>query len=47
MTKRNAENSNDPPAVVAPNGLEFQITDTKLYVPIATLSTKNDKKFLE
>ena len=47
MTERDAGNNNDPPATVAPNGLEFQITDTKLYVPIATLSTKNDKKFLE
>ena len=47
MTKRNAENSNDPPAVVAPNGLEFQITDTKLYVPVVTLSKENDIKLLE
>ena len=35
------------PAVVAPTGLQFQITDTKLYVPVATLSTKDDNKFLE
>ena len=27
-----------------PTGLEFQKTDTKLYVPIFTLSKENDKK---
>ena len=27
--------------------LEFQISDTKLYVPVVTLSTENDKKCLE
>ena len=47
MTVRVAGNNNDPPAIVAPTRLEFQITDTKLYVPIVTLSTKNDKNFLE
>ena len=30
-----------------PTGLEFQITDTKLYVPVVTLSKENDKKLLE
>ena len=30
-----------------PNGLEFQITDTKLYVSVVTLSRENDKKLLE
>ena len=25
----------------------FQITDTKLYVPVVTLSTENNKKLLE
>ena len=44
---RAAGNNNDPPAVVAPTGLEFQITDTKLYVPVITLSEENDKKLLE
>ena len=47
MTVRAAGNNNDPPAVVAPTGLEFQITDTKLYVPVVTLSKENDKKLLE
>ena len=30
-----------------PSCATFQITDTKLYIPVVTLSTKNDKKFLE
>ena len=30
-----------------PTGLEFQITDTKLYIPVFTLSKENDKKLLE
>ena len=30
-----------------PTGLEFQIKDTKLCVPVVTLSTENDKKLLE
>ena len=38
-TVRAAGNNNDPSAIVAPTGLEFQITHTKLYVPIVTLST--------
>ena len=44
MTVRDAGNNHDPPAVVAPTGLEFKIKDTKLYVPVVTLSTENDKK---
>ena len=47
MTVRAAENNNDPPSIVAPNGLKFQITDTKLYVPVVTLSKENDKNLLE
>ena len=47
MTVKAARNNNDPPAIVAPNGLEFQITDTKLYVPVVALSTENDKKLLK
>ena len=35
---------NHPAAIVAPTGLEFQITDTKLYIPVVTLSKENDKK---
>ena len=30
-----------------PTGLEFLITDTKLYVPVVTLSKENDIKLLE
>ena len=30
-----------------PTGLEFQVIDTKLYVPVVTLSKENDKKLLE
>ena len=47
MTVTAAGNNNDPPAIVAPTGLEFQIKDTKLYIPVVTLSTENDKKLLE
>ena len=45
MTERAAQGDN--PAIVAPLGLEFQITDTKLYVPVVTLSKENDIKLLE
>ena len=31
----------------APTNAIFKITDTKLYVPVVTLSTKDDNKFLE
>ena len=45
MTVRAAQGDN--PAIVAPTGLEFKITDTKLYVPVVTLSKENDIKLLE
>ena len=45
MTRRNAQDNN--PAIVPPAELEFKITDTKLYVPVVTLSKENDKNFLE
>ena len=35
------------PAIVAPTELNFEKTDTKLYVPVVTLSKENDIKFLE
>ena len=47
MTERDAGNNNDPPVFVAPTELEFKITDTKLYVPVVTLSKENDLKLLE
>ena len=45
MTVRAAQGDN--PAIVAPTGLEFKITDTKLYVPVVTLSKENDTKLLK
>ena len=45
MTARNAGNNNDTPEIVAPTGLEFKITVTKLYAPVAILSNKNDINF--
>ena len=47
MTLRAAGNNYDPPEIVAPTGLEFQISDTKLYIPVVTMSKENDKKLLE
>ena len=47
MTVRAAGNNNDPPTIVALTGLEFQITASKLYIPVVTLSTENNKKLLE
>ena len=35
------------PAIVAPAVLKFEITDTKLYVPVVKLSKENDIKLLE
>ena len=35
------------PAIVAPSGATFKITDTKLYVSVVTLSKENDVKLLE
>ena len=31
----------------SPTGLEFQIKDTKLHVPVVTLAKENDIKLLE
>ena len=35
------------PAIVAPSGATFKITDRKLYVPVVTLSKENDIKLSE
>ena len=35
------------PAVTRVNNATFKITDTKLYVPVVTFSTKDDNNFLE
>ena len=45
MTTKDAEGNN--PAIVAPALLTFEITDTKLYVPVVTLSKENGIKLLE
>ena len=45
MTVRTAQGDN--PAIVPATGLEFQITNTTLYVPVVTLSKENDAKILE
>ena len=37
----------DMTAIVTPSGATFKITDTKLYVPVVTLSKENDTKLLE
>ena len=47
MIERAARNNNDPPAIAAPTVLKFQITDTKFYLPVVSLSSENDKKILE
>ena len=45
VTVRAAQGGN--PAIFAPTGLQFQITDTKLYVPVFTLSKESQIKLLE
>ena len=47
MTVRDVRNNDNPPVIVAPTGLEFQIKNKKLYVPVITLSKENDTKPLE
>ena len=47
MTVRAARNKDDAPAIFALTGLKFLMTDTKLYVPVVTLSKENDKKLLK
>ena len=45
MTARPAQGGNS--AIVAPTRFEFKITDTKLYVPVISLSKENDTRLLE
>ena len=47
MTLRAAGNDNDPPAIDPPTELTFEIRDSKLYIPVVTLSKENDTKLLE
>ena len=44
-----AAQGNNPeiPAINAPTNATFKIKDTKLYVPVVTLSIKDDNSFLE
>ena len=43
-----AQGDNPAKSVInAPTNATFQTTDTKLYVPVVTLSTENDKRLLE
>ena len=45
MATREAEGDN--PSIVAPSGAAFKITDTKLYIPVVSLSKENDTKLLK
>ena len=48
--RRAADAQGNNPAVdgiVSPTNPTFKIKDTKLYVPVVTLSTENDNKLLE
>ena len=45
MTEKEAEG--DDPAIVAPSGATFKITDCYFIVPVVTLSKENDIKLLE
>ena len=50
QTERNANPNADPPVEArermnAPTNATFKITDAKLYVPVVTLSTKDDNNF--
>ena len=48
QTARAAQGDNPArPAINAPTNATFQIKDTKLYVPVVTLSTNDDNNFLE
>ena len=50
ITQRARAAQGDNPArekIDAPTNATFKITDTKLYVPVVTLSTKDDNNFLE
>ena len=49
-TQTERETQGDNPArqaIRTPTSATFKITDTKLYVPVVTLSTENDEKLLE
>ena len=46
QSARNSQGDNPArPAIHAPTNAIFKITDTKLYVPVVTLSTEDDNNF--
>ena len=45
MTRKNPQGDN--PSIFAPTELEFEITDTKLYVSVVTLWKENDINLTE
>ena len=49
ITKEAANPKADPviPAINAPTSVTFQITDTKFYAPVVTLSAEDNNKLLE
>ena len=48
QTARAAQGDNPAkPTINAPTNATFQITDTKLYIPVVTLLTGNNKRLLE
>ena len=48
QTARAAQGDNPTrPAINVPTNAKFRITDTKLYVPVVTLSAEDDNIFLE
>ena len=47
MTEISARSNDDPSAIVVPTGLELELKERKLYVPVVTLSKENDTKLLE
>ena len=44
MTTRATDAQRNPPAINAPTGVEFSVINVKLYIPVATLSTKDDNQ---
>ena len=47
MITRAAGNNNDPPAIEAPTGATFSITDAKIYIPEVSLSTEDENDLLQ
>ena len=47
MTEINARSNDGSSAIVVPTGLELELKERTLYVPVVTLSKENDTKLLE